>query len=95
MMKVVWFWFGGNSLFKYIYVCIFDLRKTIVDNYEKIWKTLQIQVSMNDLIIYEWISPILFPVRSVSMLEIHGDTELSNMESFNLKETKMEIIEIE
>lgn len=29
------------------------------------------------------------------MLEIHGDTELSNMESFNLKETKMEIIEIE
>lgn len=22
------------------------------------------------------------------MLEIHGDTELSNMESFNLKETK-------
>ena len=26
---------------------------------------------------------ILFPVRSVSMLEIHGDTELSNMESFN------------
>lgn len=31
---------------------------------------------------------ILFPVRSVSMLEIHGDTELSNMESFNLKETK-------
>lgn len=50
---------------------------------------------MNDLIIYEWISPILFPVRSVSMLEIHGDTELSNMESFNLKETKMEIIEIE
>lgn len=29
------------------------------------------------------------------MLEIHGDTELSNMESFNLKETKIEIIEIE
>ena len=29
------------------------------------------------------------------MLEIHGDTELSNMESFNLKETKNEIIEIE
>ena len=54
----------------------------------KYGKTLQIQVSMNDLIIYEWISPILFPVRSVSMLEIHGDTELSNMESFNLKETK-------
>ena len=54
----------------------------------KYGKTLQIQVSMNDLIIYEWISPILFPVRSVSMLEIHGDSELSNMESFNLKETK-------
>lgn len=29
------------------------------------------------------------------MLEIHGDTELSNMESFNLKETKNGDIEIE
>lgn len=53
MMKVVWFLIR-RKLSIQVYLCLhFDLRKTIVDNYEKIWKTLQIQVSMNDLIIYE------------------------------------------